>query len=128
MESADRPGLAELVSREAAASLSTAEKLRAVLGMRLHFERPEKPGFYIIDTPIGRVVPVFTSVHGLARFAGLCDWASTTAEDLVELLPTDVPALVDPRSDRPFLLDGARLANAVESTHASVRTEETEDS
>ncbi|WKX70182.1 SseB family protein [Streptomyces sp. XD-27] len=97
--------LAECVRREAVASMSDAEKATALRGLRLYFERPEEPGFLVSETEIGRLVPVFTSVEGLAKFAGVCGWASTTAEDLVELLPDGVRALVDPYGEQPFLLD-----------------------
>lgn len=60
----------------------------------------------------GPLVPVFTSVEGLARFAGACGWASTTVEDLVGLLPEGVRALVDPLGKRPFLLDARTLREA----------------
>lgn len=63
------------------------------------------------ETVEGPVVPVFTSWEGLALFAGACEWASTTAEDLAGLLPEGVRALVDPLGPRPFVLD-AVLANA----------------
>lgn len=95
--------------RETAARMSRAELLAAVRSARLYFQRPEKPGFLVSETEGGPVVPVFTSWEGLALFAGACGWASTTVEDLVELLPEGVRALVDPLSDRPYLLDAAAL-------------------
>ncbi|MDX3227042.1 SseB family protein [Streptomyces sp. ME19-01-6] len=105
--------LADLVRQETAAQLSEREKWAALRKARLYFQRPENPGFLVSETAeAGPLVPVFTSVEGLARFAGACGWASTTAEDLVGLLPEGVRALVDPLGERPFLLDAQTLRDA----------------
>ncbi len=93
--------------------MSEPEKWAALRGARLYFQRPEDPGFLVSETAEdGPFVPVFTSLEGLARFAGACGWASTTAEDLVGLLPEGVRALVDPLGERPFLLDARTLRDA----------------
>lgn len=97
--------LADLVRQEAAARMSEAEKLEAARATRLYFQRPEQPGFLVSQTESGPLVPLFTSVERLALFAGACAWASTTVADILELLPEGVRALVDPLSERPFLLD-----------------------
>ncbi|MFD0649418.1 SseB family protein [Streptomyces malaysiensis] len=109
----DRTTLADLVRQETAARMSEPEKWAALRGARLYFQRPEDPGFLVSETAEdGPFVPVFTSLEGLARFAGACGWASTTAEDLVGLLPEGVRALVDPLGERPFLLDARTLRDA----------------
>ncbi|MEU7243781.1 SseB family protein [Streptomyces sparsogenes] len=90
--------------------MSEQEKWAALRKARLYFQRPENPGFLVSETEeAGPLVPVFTSLEGLARFAGACGWASTTVEDLVELLPEGVRALVDPLGERPFLLHARTL-------------------
>ncbi|WAP55277.1 SseB family protein [Streptomyces sp. S465] len=89
------------------------EKWAALRKRRLYFQRPENPGFLVSETAEGGpLVPVFTSLQGLALFAGACGWASTTAEDLVGLLPEGVRALVDPLGEHPFLLDARTLRDA----------------
>ncbi|MER7795580.1 SseB family protein [Streptomyces sp. NPDC097640] len=101
--------------QETAAQLSEQEKWAALRKARLYFQRPEEPGFLVSETAeAGPLVPVFTSLEGLARFAGACGWASTTVEDLVGLLPEGVRALVDPLGKRPFLLD-AEVLRAVDT-------------
>ncbi|MFE2447209.1 SseB family protein [Streptomyces melanosporofaciens] len=105
--------LADLVRQETAARLTEREKWAALRTARLYFQRPEHPGFLISETAEGGpLVPVFTSLEGLALFAGACGWASTTVEDLVDLLPEGVRALVDPLGERPFLLDARTLHDA----------------
>ncbi|GAA2636976.1 hypothetical protein GCM10009863_61990 [Streptomyces axinellae] len=99
----------ELVRGEAVARMSRAERLAATRSARLYFQRPEKPGFFVSETVDGPVVPVFTSWEALALFAGPCEWASTTAADLVELLPEGVRALVDPLGPHTFVLDAEVL-------------------
>ncbi|MER7874180.1 SseB family protein [Streptomyces solisilvae] len=130
-----RTTLADLVRQETAARMSEPEKWAALRGARLYFQRPEDPGFLVSETAEdGPFVPVFTSLEGLARFAGACGWASTTAEDLVGLLPEGVRALVDPLGERPFLLDARTLRDAegpgTESPgaeHRQARGQEAED-
>ncbi|MFF8284062.1 SseB family protein [Streptomyces albus] len=97
--------LRELVRDEEYARLSRPQLLERLRGARLYFQQPEEPGFLVSQTQDGELVPVFTSWERLALFAGVCAWASTTAEDLVELLPEGVRALVDPLGPRPFFLD-----------------------
>ncbi|MBL1102573.1 SseB family protein [Streptomyces coffeae] len=95
--------------------MSEREKWAALREVRLYFQRPESPGFLVSETAeAGPLVPVFTSIPGLARFAGACSWASTTVEDLVELLPEGVRAFVDPLGEQPFLLDAGMLREAAE--------------
>ncbi|WP_262070654.1 MULTISPECIES: SseB family protein [Streptomyces] len=99
--------LHDLVRQEAVARMTRGQRLDQLRALRLYFQRPEQPGFLVSETVEGPVVPVFTSWERLALFAGACAWASTTAEDLMELLPEGVRALVDPLGPRPFLLDAA---------------------
>ncbi|MEV6398062.1 SseB family protein [Streptomyces sp. NPDC051907] len=92
--------------------MSRSERLAALRSARLYFQRPDEPGFFVCETEEGPVVPVFTSWEALGLFAGPCAWASTTVEDLVELLPEGVRALVDPLGPRAFVLN----AEALETT------------
>jgi len=98
--------LRDLVREETVARMSRAERLAALRSARVFFQRPDEPGFLVSETEEGSVVPVFTSWEGLALFAGPCQWASTTVEDLVELLPEGVRALVDPLGPRAWVLEG----------------------
>ena len=97
--------LRDLVRDETVMSMSRSERLAAVRSARLYFQRPQEPGFLVCETEEGPVVPVFTSLGGLALFAGTCGWASTTVVDLVELLPENLCVLVDPLGPRTFVLD-----------------------
>ncbi|MBO8186827.1 SseB family protein [Streptomyces spirodelae] len=106
--------LRDLVRQESVAGMSPEQRLAQLRSLRLYFQRPEQPGFFVSQTVEGPVVPVFTSWERLALFAGACEWASTTAEDLVELLPEGVRALVDPLGPRPFLLDTEAMEETAE--------------
>lgn len=101
--------LDDLVREATKARMSGAQRAAAVRGARLYFQRPETPGFLVSETVEGPVVPVFTSWEELGLFAGPCAWASTTLEDLVELLPEGVRALVNPLSQMAFVLDAELL-------------------
>ncbi|WP_432589575.1 SseB family protein [Streptomyces sp. HD1123-B1] len=89
--------------------MSRSERLTAVRSVRLYFQRPDEPGFLVSETQEGPVVPVFTSLERLALFAGVCAWASTTLEDVLELLPEGVRALVDPLGPKTMVLDARSL-------------------
>ncbi|MEV1047203.1 SseB family protein [Streptomyces sp. NPDC049916] len=101
--------LRDLARAEMLASMSPAERRAEMGSARLYFQRPDKPGFLVCETEGGPVVPVFTSWEALGLFAGPCRWASTTVDDLVELLPQGVRALVDPLGPRTFVLDEEAL-------------------
>ncbi|MBI0377498.1 SseB family protein [Streptomyces albiflaviniger] len=101
--------LRDLIRDEMAAPRVRSERLAALRSARLYFQRPDEPGFLVSETKQGPVVPVFTSLERLALFAGPCGWASTTVEDLVELLPEGMRALVDPLGPRAFVLDTEAL-------------------
>ncbi|MBL1101954.1 SseB family protein [Streptomyces sp. 205] len=106
--------LRDLVRDEAIASMSRSDRLTALRSVRLYFQRPDEPGFLVSETEEGPVVPVFTSLERLALFAGVCPWASTTLEDVVELLPEGVRALVDPLGPRTVVLDARSLEDTDE--------------
>ncbi|MFJ6722522.1 SseB family protein [Streptomyces sp. NPDC091259] len=122
--SGGRMTLADLVRQETVGRMSEAEKLAAAREMRLYFQRPERPGFLVSETEAGPLVPLFTSVEGLALFAGACAWASTTVADIVELLPDGVRALVDPFGERPFLLNVEALREVDTTESRDLRTTE----
>ncbi|MGW7521226.1 SseB family protein [Streptomyces sp. NPDC054796] len=107
--------LRDLIHAEAQPSSSGPARLAALRDARLYFQRPENPGFLVSETVEGPVVPVFTSWERLALFAGACPWASTTATDLVTLLPDGVRALVNPLGPHPFVLDAETLRDAEEN-------------
>ncbi|MEU0840112.1 SseB family protein [Streptomyces sp. NPDC005962] len=117
--------LRDLVRQEAAAHMTPVERLAQLRSARLYFRRPEQPGFFVSETVEGPVVAVFTSWEGLALFAGVCDWASTTAEDLMEQLPEGVRALVDPLGPHPFVLDAVMADASADAAGAAHETAET---
>nr|WP_236056515.1 SseB family protein [Streptomyces sabulosicollis] len=92
-----------------AASGPRSERLATMRLARLYFQRPDEPAFLVSETEHGPALPVFTSSERLALFAGPRGWASTTVENLVELLPEGLCALVDPLGPRAFVLDTEAL-------------------
>ncbi|WP_229843705.1 SseB family protein [Streptomyces chryseus] len=82
----------------------------ALLRGRWYFQRPERPGFMAIGQPESAVIPAFSSPGELARFAGACEWFSTTGEDLMTLLPEGHGLVVDLAGANPQLLPAEMLA------------------
>ncbi|QHF96072.1 hypothetical protein DEH18_21950 [Streptomyces sp. NHF165] len=117
--------LRDLVAQEVAARMTAAEQLSRLRSVRLYFRRPKQPGFFVSETVEGPMVAVFTSWEGLALYAGACEWASTTADDLAVLLPEGVRALVDPLGPHPFVLDLALDEASARAAAAAFETAET---
>ena len=72
---------------------------------RFWCEVGERPGFRAVDSPIGPVIPVFTSEYELARFCGAVRWLSTIGADLLDLVPPGYRFVVNPGSE------GSRVLN-----------------
>ncbi|MYW03766.1 SseB family protein [Streptomyces sp. SID3343] len=77
------------------------EALRAA---RLYCAQPESPGFGALGVPGDGMVPVFTSLEQLARFAGQGAWFSTLGSDLLDLLPPGYDLGLDLAGPQPYLL------------------------
>jgi hypothetical protein len=83
---------------------------RALLRGRWFFQRGNRPGFVAVGEPGAEAVPIFSSSQQLARYAGACEWASTTGEDLFGLLPEDCGLVVDPAGPAPRYLPAEVLS------------------
>ena len=104
--SRDLPAVVKAVAQQKA---SPRELLDAWLGTTVYCARPDRPGVYVADTPEGQVVGVCTSLKELARFAGECDWFSTTGADLLAQLPPGVDIVLDPSGLHPLRISPAAL-------------------
>lgn len=82
----------------------------ALLRGRWYFQRGESPGFLAVGEPGAAVVPVFSSPTELVRYAGACEWFSTTGGDLMTLLPEGYGLVVDIAGSDPQLLPAELLA------------------
>ncbi|MFC8434784.1 SseB family protein [Streptomyces sp. NPDC057253] len=102
----DLPAAASAVLQQKA---SPDELLAAWLSATVYCARPDRPGLYVADTDDGQVVGVCTSLEELARFAGECDWFSTTGADLLAQLPPGVDIVLDPSGLRPLRISPAAL-------------------
>lgn len=70
----------------------------------------DTPGFLVIEDEGHRVVPVFTSLVELARFAGQTAWFSTTGQEVLDLLPDGCDVAVDPGTSHALRLLGSATA------------------
>ena len=82
----------------------------ALLRGRWYFQRGESPGFVATGEPGAAVIPMFSSPTELVRYAGACQWFSTTGEDLMTLLPEGYGLVVDLAGSDPQLLPAELLA------------------
>ena len=98
-----------MVEAVAQQKASPQELLDAWLSATVYCARPDRPGVYAADTPEGQVVGVCTSLQELARFAGECDWFSTTGSDLLAQLPPGVDIVLDPSGAHPLRISPGSL-------------------
>jgi hypothetical protein len=88
---------------------SPQELLAAWVTATVYCVRPDRPGVFVADTDDGQVVGVCTSLQELARFAGECDWFSTTGADLLSQLPPGVDIVLDPSGPAPLRISPGAL-------------------
>jgi len=79
----------------------------AFCGAHVFCQAGDTPGFLAVEEDGDRVVPVFTSLVELARFAGQTAWFSTIGQELLDLLPDGYDIVVDPGSSHPLRLLGS---------------------
>ncbi|MEU5047605.1 SseB family protein [Streptomyces griseorubiginosus] len=106
--SRDLPAVVKGVAQQQA---SPQELLDAWLDATVYCVRPDRPGVYVAETPApeDQVVGVCTSLEELARFAGECEWFSTTGSDLLAQLPPGVDVVIDPSGSHPLRLSPGAL-------------------
>ncbi|WP_330477877.1 SseB family protein [Streptomyces platensis] len=105
--------LPEMAADFAAGQCTAAEFAEAFGRTELFFQRPERPGFLTVADPAGGdggVIPVFSSLVELARYAGACAWASARGADLAELAPAGFRFILDMMGPHPQFFDPARAA------------------
>ncbi len=72
-------------------------------------QRPESPGVMVTDLgPKGRWAVVFSSAQRLGRFAGKCEFFSTTGADLRTQVPSDIGILLDCQDDHGIALNPSK--------------------
>lgn len=81
-----------------------ADFMDVFAGERVFVQRPAEPGRLLVTNlgPRGSWMPVFSSLEGLARHVGECDYFSATGADLLELVPPGVGVMLDPDDTHRF--------------------------
>jgi hypothetical protein len=114
----ERNALAEAVSGYAAGS-TTGEELSALfVDSTVYCHAGAEPGFLALGESGAEVVPVFSSLEELARFAearGLekLDWLSTNGADILGLLPEGYGLALDLASETPLILPASAIDKQV---------------
>lgn len=103
-QTADLPGAIAALRAGEATEQQVEQAFRAAT---LWFRRPERPGFLVSEADGGPLIAVFSSLAQLVRYAGACDWASTSGDDLLGLLPGGHRLVLDPLGADPQLIDPA---------------------
>jgi len=95
----------------------------------VYCQKPEHPGFMAVGPPGAGVIPVFTSLEQLERYAvtyglahhGGVEWFSTTGADVLDLMPDGYGIVVDPASEHSATLPAHALHRATVIQRVEVR-------
>jgi hypothetical protein len=89
------------------------EYVGTFLNGRVWFKRGDEVGFLAVGPPGNGFIPIYSSELALARGEGECEWASTTGEDVLRLLPRGYDFLLDRGSDTELRLARLEIEGAV---------------
>lgn len=107
MDTPANPSLDFMARSFSRGEASPQELFDVFLAATVYCQRPDRPGFLAIGEENAGAIPVFSSLEFLGRYAGECNWFSTTGEDLLDLLPTGYDLLLDATGPHPLRLNSA---------------------
>lgn len=97
--------LAEVLRGVRAGELPGSAVDAAFLSATVYARRPGQVGALAAEVPgHGRCVPVFSSLEGLGRFSGECDWFGLTGADLLWQLPPKIAVVIDPLDEHCIVI------------------------
>jgi hypothetical protein len=111
--------LAEALAGFAAGAVTPEALTETFRKETVYCQAAEQPGFLAVGPPGAGLVPVFSSLDQLSRYAvayglrGGIDWLSTTGADVLDLLPNGYGIVVDPAGDHAVTLPAHALHRAV---------------
>ena len=105
--------LAEAV-RAFATGMVAAEDFQAVfLVSKVYCPRGERPGFLALHETPEPVIPMFTGIEELRRYAGESRWFCVTGAEVLDLLPTGYGLVLDIEGEHRVMFDAQAIEQMI---------------
>jgi hypothetical protein len=97
-----------------ATGMMSAEDFQAVfLVSKIFCPRGERPGFLALHETPEPVIPMFTSLEELRRYAGDSRWFSVTGAEVLDLLPTGYGLVLDIEGEHRVMFDAQAIEQMI---------------
>lgn len=111
------PSLTDALRAYTSGALSTEEFHDTFLSSKIYCPRGETPGFLALHTTQQPVIPLFTSLKELRRYAGKeSRYFTVTGGEVLDLLPTGYGFALDMEGDHRLVLDAQAVEEMVDYT------------
>ncbi|GAA1909472.1 SseB family protein [Streptomyces sodiiphilus] len=111
------PSLADAVRAYVSGAMSTEEFQDIFCAAKIYCPRGENPGFLALNTTQEPVIPLFTSLKELRRYAGKeSRYFTVTGGEVLDLLPTGYGFALDMEGEHRIVLDAKAVEEMVEYT------------
>lgn len=97
-----------------ATGMMSAEDFQAVfLVSKVHCPRGERPGFLALHETPEPVIPMFSSLEELRRYAGDSRWFSVTGAEVLDLLPSGYGLVLDIEGEHRVMFDAQAIEQMI---------------
>ncbi|WP_052847247.1 SseB family protein [Streptomyces avicenniae] len=111
------PSLADALRAYTSGAMSSEEFHDLFLGAKIYCPRGENPGFLALHTTQQPVIPLFSSLKELRRYAGKeSRYFTVTGGEVLDLLPTGYGFALDMEGEHRLVLDAESVEEMVDYT------------
>ncbi|MDT0320846.1 SseB family protein [Streptomyces sp. 8K308] len=111
------PSLADALRAYTSGAMSSEEFHDIFLGAKIYCPRGENPGFLALHNTQQPVIPLFTSLKELRRYAGKeSRFFTVTGGEVLDLLPTGYGFALDMEGEHRLVLDAKSVEEMVDYT------------
>ncbi|MEO3751576.1 SseB family protein [Streptomyces sp. B6B3] len=111
------PSLADALRAYTSGALSTEEFHDVFLAAKIYCPRGENPGFLALHNTQQPVIPLFTSLKELRRYAGKDSrYFTVTGGEVLDLLPTGYGFALDMEGEHRIVMDARAVEEMVDYT------------
>jgi hypothetical protein len=111
------PSLAEAVRAYVGGMMTTEEFQDIFCAAKIYCPRGENPGFLALQTTQEPVIPLFTSLKELRRYAGKDSrYFTVSGGEVLDMLPTGYGFVLDMEGEHRIVLDAKAVVEMVEYT------------
>ncbi|WP_049575538.1 SseB family protein [Streptomyces sp. SBT349] len=111
------PSLADALRAYTSGAMTSEEFHDVFLGAKIYCPRGENPGFLALHNTQQPVIPLFTSLKELRRYAGKeSRYFTVTGGEVLDLLPTGYGFALDMEGEHRIVLDAKSVEEMVDYT------------